>query len=459
MTYGASKSVFVCPFLITCYFVVINLVNGGTVAENYNEFRRTRFCNISSFRCDSGECIDEENLCDGVVHCKDGSDETRDCVNIIPCSSNFLFQCDYGACINKAQQCDGKYDCKDRSDESAIACAKSGNSKFSCKSGEWINADAVCDGIGHCKDSSDETVDVCENFNCPAYSYRCKYGACVMRTARCNGVIDCIDASDEKGCALYNPYVTARPATKCARYEFKCDSGECIHEGKICNGKRDCADGSDETFNFCAYRRCPFNTFTCDYGGCIPKTAECNKVTDCWDASDERNCSSHIDEESPSPDGDEGGCAIPKNPEHGEHQIAKFEKIAAYRTHVPDFSVLVTKCSAGYSPTPPKESAFSVCFSGKWAPALQHCTRTCPTIITSAQTECKYENKPLKSCNDAVHGTIALTPCADLSHSLMQICRNGEWDIPISRCLPSVSTNTSGTVINIFYIYKDKTKR
>ncbi|XP_031330988.1 modular serine protease-like [Photinus pyralis] len=111
---------------LTCSYLFANFANGGTYAENYSEFRRTRFCNESSFRCDSGECITEDHLCDGTVHCRDGSDETRDCFNIIPCASDLLFQCDYGACINKARQCDGTPDCKDKSDETALACKKCG---------------------------------------------------------------------------------------------------------------------------------------------------------------------------------------------------------------------------------------------------------------------------------------------------------------------------------------------
>uniref|UniRef100_A0A1Y1M289 Sushi domain-containing protein n=1 Tax=Photinus pyralis TaxID=7054 RepID=A0A1Y1M289_PHOPY len=440
---------------LTCSYLFANFTNGGTYAENYSEFRRTRFCNESSFRCDSGECITEDHLCDGTVHCRDGSDETRDCFNIIPCASDLLFQCDYGACINKARQCDGTPDCKDKSDETALACKKCGRGDFVCDSGQCISSENVCDGSIDCKDRSDETPKVCEKMVCPRYSYRCKYGACVNTKRRCDGVIDCIDGSDETGCA-YATVPPPTPSTKCALYEFRCDSGECINEGDICNGKRECADGSDETFEFCAYRRCPHNTLKCDYGGCVPISAVCDGTANCWDGSDEKNCPPQH-----SSDEDEIGCVIPKNPDHGEHQIVRSGTGAVNRRAktAPTFAVLRTKCDEGYAPTPPKEGSLSICASGTWTPAPVHCTRTCPALVSSAHTECKYENTPLKSCTNAVHGTVAMTPCADVSLSLMQVCGNGNWDIPVTRCIPNAPTNTNGTVINIFYIYKDKDKR
>lgn len=32
-------------------------------------------CNIMEFRCDDGMCVNYSNTCDGIRHCKDGSDE------------------------------------------------------------------------------------------------------------------------------------------------------------------------------------------------------------------------------------------------------------------------------------------------------------------------------------------------------------------------------------------------
>lgn len=89
----------------------------------------------SSFVCSSTkECIPEDKRCDGMVNCKDGSDEFNDCKNIpwvflnlniakawnVKCVSScpgFLFSCDYGACIDVDKKCDGQKDCRDNSDE------------------------------------------------------------------------------------------------------------------------------------------------------------------------------------------------------------------------------------------------------------------------------------------------------------------------------------------------------
>ena len=33
------------------------------------------YCNSYRYECDSGECIPDDNVCDGTEHCYDGSDE------------------------------------------------------------------------------------------------------------------------------------------------------------------------------------------------------------------------------------------------------------------------------------------------------------------------------------------------------------------------------------------------
>lgn len=46
-------------------------------------FSMVLFCRSSQFQCKSGQCIDFENKCDGIHHCDDKSDETKDaCLNI-----------------------------------------------------------------------------------------------------------------------------------------------------------------------------------------------------------------------------------------------------------------------------------------------------------------------------------------------------------------------------------------
>ncbi|RZC34678.1 prolow-density lipoprotein receptor-related protein 1-like, partial [Asbolus verrucosus] len=153
----------------------------------------------SDFRCKSGECIKEDQECNGTVNCEDASDETNAC-HRYKCQ-DFLFRCKYGACINPELECDGKPDCRDNSDETTTRCKNSTETckeeEFRCNSGQCINNDWKCDGKKNCEDGSDETSATCWNMRCPGFTYKCKYGACVNGDAECNGVIDCLDGSDE----------------------------------------------------------------------------------------------------------------------------------------------------------------------------------------------------------------------------------------------------------------------
>ena len=60
---------------------------------------------ILHYRCDDGVCLDEKDLCDGVVHCRDASDEER--CESAPCSPS-EFECrDGSSCVPERFLCDG----------------------------------------------------------------------------------------------------------------------------------------------------------------------------------------------------------------------------------------------------------------------------------------------------------------------------------------------------------------
>ncbi|XP_058983930.1 modular serine protease-like [Musca domestica] len=168
-------------------------------------------CSINSlysWQCNNGQCIHIEELCDGVIHCEDKSDETMEHCLDSTCP-DYAFKCAYGGCISGNDRCNGVRNCIDGSDEIRYLCDSSSDlfqdlrgscwlfSHMQCKSGECISRDTMCDGIADCKDGSDETMEICSIFDCPDYTFRCGYGACVPGIARCNGIKDCLDGSDE----------------------------------------------------------------------------------------------------------------------------------------------------------------------------------------------------------------------------------------------------------------------
>nr|XP_022904311.1 modular serine protease-like [Onthophagus taurus] len=158
---------------------------------------------IKSSFCNDGRQIFYDKLCDGLVDCIDGSDETAEKCSKIQCPY-YSFQCTYGPCINRNKICDGVKDCADNSDENGefcVATSSCGPMKFRCSSNECIDVFLICDGRKDCKDGSDEIEETCRTTYCPSSFFKCKYGACVAKTADCNGVEECADGSDEIKCS------------------------------------------------------------------------------------------------------------------------------------------------------------------------------------------------------------------------------------------------------------------
>lgn len=127
------------------------------------------------FRCQNGECISSDLLCDGRPNCSDRSDETRDeCRKPEIICPEYAFRCDYGACVDGDATCNGVDDCVDRSDELLPRCRNNattntsslkscGKNEFKCVSGQCVPGTAICDGKADCTDRSDETVSLCGN--------------------------------------------------------------------------------------------------------------------------------------------------------------------------------------------------------------------------------------------------------------------------------------------------------
>ncbi|XP_064596684.1 low-density lipoprotein receptor-related protein 2-like [Liolophura sinensis] len=107
-------------------------------------------CNITDgFRCNNGIYIWNRQLCDGVDHCGDFSDE-RQCNCTV-----YEFTCDSGQCVRSEFYCDGHQDCDDGSDEWKCRACGAGQ-VLSCRNQVCLDEDQICDGQFHCEDGSDE---------------------------------------------------------------------------------------------------------------------------------------------------------------------------------------------------------------------------------------------------------------------------------------------------------------
>ncbi|XP_045589180.2 low-density lipoprotein receptor isoform X1 [Procambarus clarkii] len=252
---------------------------------------QTSNCSGSEWECESGECILEKNVCDGVTHCQDGSDEPPDCVNN-NCPEG-EFKCDSGrSCIPNVWVCDGHTDCPDNSDENCFFTPSSPTpstasslstppSKNKCSEKEFeclsdrvcIPNMWVCDGESDCQDATDEENCSITLFSAPLLTTassqstlppkaECREGTFTCRSdKRCIPVIwvcdteaDCVDGSDEENCSVTSTTVTtATPSTPpskgpCVGDQFLCEATlTCLPSDWRCDGEVDCDDGSDET--------------------------------------------------------------------------------------------------------------------------------------------------------------------------------------------------------------------
>ncbi|KAL5264130.1 hypothetical protein ACHWQZ_G005271 [Mnemiopsis leidyi] len=167
----------VLPFLL--FTVNIPVVMGGD-------------CNVTDISCDNGKCLDRSFLCDGVVHCKDKSDE-MDCQNAT---------CPQGS--------------------------------MPCGDGTCITADLFCNGVPNCNTNStlftDEICDF-DNLRCPQTQFMCDTDTCIPKDWICDGSSDCTNGKDELNCPEESnsnttcKNCTCESNTECSQ---RCVSGFCV---------------------------------------------------------------------------------------------------------------------------------------------------------------------------------------------------------------------------------------
>nr|XP_039263081.1 suppressor of tumorigenicity 14 protein homolog isoform X1 [Styela clava] len=152
-------------------------------------------CLPTDFKCTyDKKCIFGEWECDGMLDCKDETDE-KDCFECVHDFQSFL--------LPPERVCDGIPDCVKGEDEhgcktpcdfTEFQCEKQ-NPHSKCIPEEW-----TCDGFPDCPDFEDEVVEVCGEIEdrCGNEDFTCYHQQfCIPMVWLCDDADDCGDHSDE----------------------------------------------------------------------------------------------------------------------------------------------------------------------------------------------------------------------------------------------------------------------
>ena len=234
--------------------------------------------NLTVYTCEDGSVIPDALVCNGRSDCKNSEDETLCSIcsadSLSTCFESctfpncqcysFYYQCQRGGCVHYDHVCDSLVDCPDGDDESACQQKKIfyGFDKISIKKSYYVdlcdppigdmlmcrsnpqcyNSTAIChyDHSGgvmaHCEDGSHlGTGSLCRYIECPQ-QYKCSKSYCIPPRKVCDGIIDCPTGDDEISCAHYK----CPGHMRCSGVSF------CISPNEICDGIGHCPQHDDE---------------------------------------------------------------------------------------------------------------------------------------------------------------------------------------------------------------------
>ncbi|VDP10709.1 unnamed protein product [Soboliphyme baturini] len=191
-------------------------IDGNSYPKKYACSGLVAACQNSCAACDpevafqcgtTNTCISRHKVCDGLTHCLDGSDESKELCECVE-GDSFLCPGLQAKCIPKKFQCDGFHDCINGEDEENCSSCYNNERAFYCNVTRTCYPSlSRCNGIVECEDYSDEDNCACEeckyqlNYN----TFMCQEkNRCLSREYVCNpkSPYNCpgSDPEDERYC-------------------------------------------------------------------------------------------------------------------------------------------------------------------------------------------------------------------------------------------------------------------
>ncbi|XP_011863854.1 PREDICTED: vitellogenin receptor isoform X2 [Vollenhovia emeryi] len=260
-------------------------------------------CPENEYKCSEHKlCIKKEQLCDGIVNCPSGEDETIDCKKKQGGCKEDEFTCKNGECIRSKDRCNSYFNCADRSDEENCEHPKCTSGEFQCYDGTCILLSKVCNVHFDCPDLSDETPDSCNLVTCRPDQFRCNDRKCIPIGFLCDGDSDCGFGEDEAPEKCHrNAKLKVVEVKVCPSGFYRCVNGNCISAALQCDRINDCGDNSDERhclFTSSRSFNCTLGEYRClDTDKCIRKELRCDGVSNCPKHDDEHNCNECFEHE------------------------------------------------------------------------------------------------------------------------------------------------------------------
>uniref|UniRef100_A0A914WHN6 Ig-like domain-containing protein n=1 Tax=Plectus sambesii TaxID=2011161 RepID=A0A914WHN6_9BILA len=229
-------------------------------------------CPDGDFQCVDGSCIKVVLQCDGVAHCRDGSDEDTTHANCAPSTPAISM----GA--SKVEVGVGG------TLELLATVVRLGD-----RAVIWTRQDGHVLGHGGVSAVADPRVHVTHNGTEHQLLLENVYPE---DAGQYSVSVQGADVSASTQVVVKEADVPSRPK-QCPPLELPCRSGHCLPSDKWCDGQPNCPDGDDE--HHCANladhsSSCLPDEFQCHDGACIALNQKCDTVLDCADGSDELGC-------------------------------------------------------------------------------------------------------------------------------------------------------------------------